>query len=127
MPDFVEDFAADKDTGVIYAVFYAEGQRSLNRGLSWELLPRRVQHAGFFKGEVFSGYGVWSIDYGNTFHTPSGHGWVPIAGGDADVGVQRGALFVLVYDGALIATFDYGEYYDTINVIPYGGLIRAGA
>ncbi len=122
--------AADESTGIVYVNNFCLGYISYNFGLNWIYKPSLTSsnlHSGIKSGEVAQAYGYWSLDYGETGGWGALHGWVSIAFGDADVGVQPGALFALVHTGALIASFDYSDNYDTLCILPNGGVLRSGA
>jgi len=129
----ISSMAADESTGIVYANNRGLGvisYISYNYGLNWIAKPSLTSsnlRSGLKSGEVVQAYGYWSLDYGETGGWGALHGWVSIALGDADVGVQPGALFALVHTGALIATFDYSDNYDTLCILPNGGIIRSGA
>jgi hypothetical protein len=125
----ISSTAADESTGIVYVNNFWVGWISYNYGINWIYKPSLEEelHSGLESGEVAHAYGYWSLDYGETGGYGAGHGWVPISSGDADVGVHPGALFALAHTGALIATFDYSDNYDTLCILPNGGIIRSGA
>ncbi|MCD6531865.1 hypothetical protein J7K99_05450 [bacterium] len=121
--------AADDSEGVLYLSSTFGLYRSFNYGVSWEFFSplEGYLHSGVKEGEFAHNFGRWSIDYGSSLFIGALNGWVRIPAGDADVGVQPGALFVLVYDGVVVATLDYSDHYDTVFTLPNGGIIRSGA